>query len=80
MNWTKRLRHSLGKRLARAKEKCPDIETIRRVGKEVAKEVIETVEIEAEEMAGTPRRALRWTRHNPIKTVIGIIAAVFILK
>ena len=73
MNWLNRMRSSLGKKLNRARKKCPSVKTIKRVGKEVGKDVGETVEIEAEE-------AVRWARHNPVKVIVGIIASIFILK
>ena len=73
MKWLTVVRSFLCKRLARAREKCPNIETLKKVGREAGKEAGVTVEIEAEE-------AVRWARHNPIKVIVGIIGTIFILK
>ncbi len=48
--------------------------------KAAGREARETLEIEVEEMVGTTKKAGRWARHNPIKVLIAIIAAIFFLK
>ena len=80
MKWITKMRSSLGKRLNRVREKCPSLKSIKKVGKEVGKEAIETVEIEVEDMVHATKKTVRWPRHNPIKTVLGIVAAIFCLK
>ena len=80
VKWITKARSAIGKRLNRAREKCPDIAIIKKVGKEVGREVRETVEIEAEEIVDSTKKVARWSRHNPIKVIVGIIASIFILK
>ena len=48
--------------------------------KEVGKDVGETLENEAEGIVKATKKVGRWARKNPIKTVLGIVAAIFLLR